>query len=156
MLGSNVDVVRDSRIWPNVRISKGYKVSGVIKKFIQTCNERNSPLWSLRTVSDEEAFYFNTCENNNVFYTGMKARSLMEFNDKLKEINLNCIAHHMRHGANDFSDWLSKIICDMHLAQEFYKAKKNVGTGDYHTLRQTLINKTETRLEDLFRVINKA
>lgn len=150
MLGRNVDVSKNSRIWPDMEISAGTKIKGTFKKFRQVHFVREDRLWKLRDVSPDEAFYFNRCEHSNMRFTGHKATSLKGFMDNLKVVDMSSINHHLRYNINDFSVWLRKVICDAKLADDLEAIKKEVGVGSSNDiLKKRLIDRISERLYGL-------
>lgn len=145
-LGLSVNVESNSRIWPNMRIEHGSSVSGDLRTFWQTQDIKYTPLWSLRNLSLDEAFYFNKQEENLIKHTGYVAKNLLQFNSILHNVDLSSIAFHLRHDLNDFSEWARKIICDPLLAQGFDKAKVNLSGRSIDSVRRDLIVETTTRL----------
>ncbi len=151
-LGQRVSVVNDSRIWPGQTLSDNAVVNGTLRKFIQLHDVRRDPEWSLRTVSPEEAFYFNLTHQNNVLYTGFKAKNLEQFSHILERVDASSIIYHMREQQNDFRDWLAAVISDPALAQLFEQVKGRQLAGE--ALRGTLVNQTKLRVKNLTRYLD--
>ncbi|MFH0860231.1 MAG: DUF5752 family protein [Candidatus Altiarchaeota archaeon] len=156
MIGSNcrigygVDIMKDSRIWPGMEISAGTEINGTFRRFQPVHFVNDEIAWRLRGLSQDEAFYFNKCENNAMMFTGRKAFSLKEFRDILKDIETSSVSHHLRYDINDFSDWIRKVICDARLADDLERVKREVGVGAQDdVLRSRLVKRTTNRLYDL-------
>ncbi|MFC2154320.1 DUF5752 family protein [Candidatus Altiarchaeota archaeon] len=149
-IGQNVSFNNDSRIWPNQSIGDNSIINGTLRKFIQLHSVKKDPGWSLRTVSPEEAFYFNLAHNNKVHYTGFKAKNLNQFKHILERVDINSINYHLRQEQNDFREWMTTIICDYDLARRFEEIKNFNLDGDM--LRTTLVEKTDKRVETLRKI----
>jgi len=67
----------------------------------------------LRTVRDEEAFYFYEAIGKP---TGESARSLSDFLEKIKSVKLESLLFHLQR--KDFQNWINKILGDSKLAQK--------------------------------------
>jgi len=67
----------------------------------------------LRTVRDEEAFYFYEDLGKP---TGESARSLSDFAEKIKSAKLEALLFHLRR--QDFQNWIKKTLGDSRLARE--------------------------------------
>lgn len=149
-IGISVDIAQNSKIWPGMNISTGSQVDGILKRFVQTNEIRKSPLWSLRTVSPEEVFYFNKAENHKVSFTGHRVKDVWEFKDVLQKIDTASIDHHLRYNINDFREWFKLVICDNKLGDMFETAKRDVGVGrSDNLLRNRLLQDVELRLNEL-------
>ena len=94
----------------------------------------------LAKLPDEKSFRFYTSINNP---TGKIARSLEEFVDNIKKIDLPSIEFHKSRG--DFSNWVSDTLKDNVLARNLKKIRGLKG----EKLRKKLIQTVETRLSDL-------
>ncbi len=125
-LGNDVEVLKGN-IWPCVYIPHRSTVDSDIKRFVKfdacgdgTGKERkrdeNGNL--LRTVSDEEAFYFNMRKGGKIVHTGLVARSLEMFVGMLKNVDRRSVEFHLRDGYNDFAAWIRDVIRDEELASE--------------------------------------
>lgn len=66
----------------------------------------------LRTVSDEEAFYFYEAVGKP---TSESARSLSEFLEKTKTVRLESLLFHLQR--KDFENWIKKTLGDSKLAR---------------------------------------
>lgn len=98
---------------------------------------------ALAKLPDEKSFRFNTSLNNP---TGMIARSLKEFINDLKKVNLSSIEFHKSRG--DFSKWVSGSLKDNVLANNLKKLKNLKG----EKLRKRLIQTVESR----YKALNKS
>jgi predicted adenine nucleotide alpha hydrolase (AANH) superfamily ATPase len=67
----------------------------------------------LRTVKDEEAFYFYEAIGKP---TGESARSLSDFLEKIKSVKLESLLFHLQR--KDFQTWINKILGDSKLARK--------------------------------------
>jgi len=67
----------------------------------------------LRTVKDEEAFYFYEAIGKP---TGESARSLSDFLEKIKSVKLESLLFHIQR--KDFQTWINKILGDSKLARK--------------------------------------
>jgi hypothetical protein len=67
----------------------------------------------LRTVGDEEAFYFYEDIGKP---TGESARSLSDFLEKIKSVKLESLIFHLQR--KDFQNWINKILGDSKLARK--------------------------------------
>jgi len=67
----------------------------------------------LRTVGDEEAFYFYEAIGKS---TGESARSLSDFLEKTKSVKLESLLFHLQR--KDFQNWIKKILGDSKLARK--------------------------------------
>jgi len=66
----------------------------------------------LRTVRDEEAFYFYEAFGKP---TGENARSLSDFLEKIKSVKLESLLFHLQR--KDFQNWIKKTLGDSKLAR---------------------------------------
>lgn len=67
----------------------------------------------LRTVRDEEAFYFYEAVGKP---TGESARNLSEFLEKVKSVKLESLLFHLQR--KDFQNWIRKIFGDSKIARK--------------------------------------
>ncbi len=67
----------------------------------------------LRTVRDEEAFYFYEALGKP---TGESARSLSEYLEKIKSVKLESLLFHLQR--KDFQNWIKKTLGDSKLARK--------------------------------------
>ncbi len=148
-LGLGVSVAEGSRIWPNVKIAHDSNISGDIRTFWQVHDVRYDPMWTLRDLSADEAFYFNKEENNFVRHTGHIAKNLSDFNGILSRVELSSIGFHFRHDVNDFGEWARKIIGDPLLAQGFDKIKMQAAGHCTESVRRNIIVETGARINEL-------
>ena len=145
-LGNDVEVL-NGKIWPYITIPHSTTVDTTIKKFIRfngdekyEGNGENEDL--LRTVSDEEAFYFNMRKGGKIVHTGSVAHNLKEFVEIFDKIDLKAIEYHLWEGCNDFAAWIHDVFRDEKLANE-------VAGMHWWDLRKKLISKVLTRISDL-------
>lgn len=121
-LGNDVEVL-NGRIWPCVTIPHSTTVDGTIKRYVcfngeETSGEIRGNEHLLRTVPDEEAFYFNMRKGGKIVHTGLVAHSLKEFVEIFDKIDLKSIEYHLREGCNDFAAWIRDVFRDRELAEE--------------------------------------
>ncbi|RZN37180.1 MAG: NDP-sugar synthase [Methanophagales archaeon ANME-1-THS] len=121
-LGKDVEVC-SGKIWPYVTIPDSTTVDSAIKRYV--CfnggekyggNGENEDL--LRTVPDEEAFYFNMRKGGKIVHTGFVAHNLKEFLEIFEKIDLKAIEYHLREGCNDFAAWIRDVFRHNKLAEE--------------------------------------
>ena len=68
---------------------------------------------ALRTVGDQEAFYFYEAVGKPI---GQNAKNLNDFLEKVKTIKAESLAFHIQR--KDFQNWAEKILGDAKLARE--------------------------------------
>jgi len=68
---------------------------------------------ALRTVGDQEAFYFYEAVGKPI---GQNAKNLIDFLEKVKTIKAESLAFHLQR--KDFQNWAEKILGDAKLARE--------------------------------------
>lgn len=68
---------------------------------------------TLRTVGDQEAFYFYEAIGKP---TGQNAKNLNDFLEKVKTVKAESLAFHLQR--KDFQNWAEKILGDAKLARE--------------------------------------
>jgi hypothetical protein len=83
------------------------------KRICQGVRVEDKAIRTLRTLNNEEAFYFY--ENINK-PTGQSARSLNEFLEKIKSVKLESLVFHLER--NDFKNWIKNTLEDPKLAQK--------------------------------------
>ncbi len=151
-LGNDVEVLKGN-IWPFVTIPHSTTVDDTIKRFvrfdangngtgIRNEGEGNENENLLRTVSDEEAFYFNMRKGGKIVHTGFVARSLDMFVDMLKKVDPRAIEYHLRESYNDFAAWIRDVYRDEKLAYE-------VVDMHWWEPRSKLIGKIQERISEL-------
>jgi NDP-sugar pyrophosphorylase family protein len=152
---AEVAILEGSRIWPGIHLERNSIIDGTLKKFIQTQKPLEDAKWGLRVVTPDEAFYFNKQDANHIVYTGMRARSLLEFTRNLKEVDLGSLEYHLRDNTNDFKDWVNCILGDMKLSQNFKEIKtdyqRNLLSG--RDLRKAIYSTSTRRLRELIEEI---
>jgi hypothetical protein len=94
----------------------------------------------LRTVPDENAFYFY---KRIGYYLDIRARSLFEFQQKLRYINIVSVEFHAERG--DFENWFLTTLGDATLTRQAYSCKTKRG----EELRKSLLSFVEARLTRL-------
>ncbi len=119
-LGKEVEVLK-GMIWPFVTIPHSTTVDNIVKRFVRfdaSGNGRKGNENLLRTVSDEEAFYFNMRRGGKIVHTDFVAHNLKEFVELLKKVDPRVIDYHLREGYNDFAAWIRDVFGDEKLAYE--------------------------------------
>jgi NDP-sugar pyrophosphorylase family protein len=144
-LGRDVEVL-NGKIWPYVTIPRSSTVDSTIKRFVRfngdgkyAGNGEDEDL--LRSVSDEEAFYFNMHKGGKVVHTGFVAHSLKEFVEIFDKIDLKAIEYHLRESCNDFAAWIRDVFRDPGLAEE-------VAEMEWWWPRKKLISKILKRISE--------
>jgi hypothetical protein len=95
----------------------------------------------LKEVPEYRAFYFF---NGVGEYSGVYAKSLMVFLNKLKKIDKKSLVFHFKH--KDFEKWIRTTLGDRYLANEITKIKSSV---DEDELPVQICQIIERRLKDL-------
>jgi hypothetical protein len=90
---------------PKIRKRKPQKSSGL--------EVNTEDVKILRTVGNEEAFYFYEDIGKP---TGESARSLSDFLEKIKSVKLESLAFHLQR--KDFQNWINKILGDSKLSRK--------------------------------------
>jgi hypothetical protein len=85
----------------------------------------------LRDLPNDKAFYFYTAENAP---TGIMARSLKEFADRLQTVSLMSLEFHCHRG--DFENWI-RMLGDEKLAQQISRVKHQKLRGEELRARLT-------------------
>jgi len=94
----------------------------------------------LRTVRDEEAFYFYEDIGKP---TGESARSLSDFLEKIKSVKLESLLFHLQR--KDFQTWIKKILDDSKLAKKMDK----IPPSHDENLRTKIHATEENRIKEL-------
>ena len=94
----------------------------------------------LRTVRDDEAFYFYEAIGKP---TGQTARNLQEFLDEIKSAKPQSLMFH--HARRDFQNWTEKVLGDTKLARKLEKIASSNGDQVKTEIRKAV----ETRLKQL-------
>jgi hypothetical protein len=93
----------------------------------------------LRTVRDDEAFYFYEAFGKP---TGEKAKSLFDFLEKISSVKLESLLFHLQR--KDFENWIEKTLGDSKLAKEIGKitpSRKENLRKEIHSTIEKHINK---------------
>jgi hypothetical protein len=128
-------------------------VSGTLKRFVQVHEIREDPRWSLRSVTPDEAFYFNKFEGNHVSFTGHRAVNLIEFSNILRHVELSSVDYHLRSDINDFQAWLREVVCDQPLAESLAEIKQECSGLDRKIIRHKMIERTNDRINSLLEAV---
>lgn len=94
----------------------------------------------LRTVRDQEAFYFYESVGKP---TGENARNLIDFLDKAKSIKTESLTFHLQR--HDFQNWVQKILGDSKLATELSKTS----SSNKEDIRTSICRIVENRIKEL-------
>jgi len=95
---------------------------------------------ALRTVGDQEAFYFYEAIGKP---TGEHAKNLIDFLEKVKTVKTESLKFHLQR--NDFRNWVEKILGDSKLARAL-AAISGSGSDD---VRKTVCEAVESRINEL-------
>ncbi len=94
----------------------------------------------LRTVGDQEAFYFYETVGKP---TGEKAGSLSDFLDKVRSVKSESLTFHLQR--NDFQNWIEKTLGDGNLARKLNR----ISSSDNSEIRMSICKTVENRLKEL-------
>jgi hypothetical protein len=94
----------------------------------------------LRTVRDEEAFYFYEALGKPI---GESARSLSDYLGKIKSVKLESLRFHLQR--KDFQNWINKTLGDSKLARKLDGIKPSYN-NDLRTKIHALV---ENRIKEL-------
>lgn len=94
----------------------------------------------LRTVKDQEAFYFYEAVGKP---TGEIARNLSDFLDKVKSVKSESLTFHLQRG--DFQNWIEKILGDSKLAGKLERISPSNGDD----IRMSIYRTVEKRIKEL-------
>jgi len=99
----------------------------------------------LRTVRDEEAFYFYEAFGKP---TGERAKSLSDFLEKVKSVKSESLIFHVQR--KDFQNWIKKTLGDSKLAREIGgippSYKEDLRTRIHSTIENRIKELRETSL----------
>jgi predicted transcriptional regulator len=95
----------------------------------------------LKPVAPEKAFYFHIGVNQ---YLGLQANSLVDFCEKLKEVDIKSIGFHV--SRKDFERWL-ETIGDRELAERIGAIRERKASGE--ELRKLVITAAKTRYDEI-------
>jgi hypothetical protein len=121
------------------------------KRIRQDVRVEDKAIRTLRTLNNEEAFYFY--ENINK-PTGQSARSLNEFLEKVKSVKLESLVFHLER--NDFKNWIKNTLEDPKLAQKIemlpIEHKDQLRTKICATVKAHLkeLEGTSVRIDELY------
>ena len=79
-----------------------------------------------KNVSDDKAFWF--CNRSGC--VGKAAHSISEFSENIRTVPTDSLEFHLRGNKNDFEEWLTKIMEEPKLAEEFKKIKSKGLKGE--------------------------
>ena len=95
---------------------------------------------ALRTVKDQEAFYFYEAIGKP---TGETAKNLNDFRNKVKTVKTESLKFHLQR--KDFQNWVAKILGDVKLARELGRIPES-NTDD---ARMIIAETVENRIKEL-------
>ena len=95
---------------------------------------------ALRTVGDQEAFYFYEAVGKP---TGELAKNLSDFLDKIKVVKSESLAFHLQRG--DFQNWVEKTLGDSRLGRQLAM----ISSSDDDSARIKVCKTVEGRIEEL-------
>jgi len=95
---------------------------------------------ALRTVKDQEAFYFYEAIGKP---TGQLARNLSDFLNNVQVVKSESLAFHLQRG--DFQNWVANTIGDSKLGKELAK----ISPSDDDNARRNVCKTVEGRIEEL-------
>jgi hypothetical protein len=94
----------------------------------------------LRTVGDQEAFYFYEAIGKP---TGEIARNLPDFLDKVKSVKPESLLFHLQR--KDFENWIGKTLGDSKLAEKL----EGIPSSSSDDVRISLCKTVENRIKEL-------
>jgi hypothetical protein len=94
----------------------------------------------LKTVTDQEAFYFHEAVGKP---TGQIARSLSDFLEKAKSVKPESLMFHLQR--RDFQSWIEKILGDSKLARKLEEI--SISNGD--DVKMSICRTVENRIKEL-------
>jgi hypothetical protein len=94
----------------------------------------------LRTVKDQEAFYFYEAVGKP---TGEVAKNLGDFLEKVKSAKTESLAFHLQR--KDFQNWVQKILCDVKLAEKL----EGISVSKGNEIRTNICKVVENRIKEL-------
>jgi len=95
---------------------------------------------TLRTVKDQEAFYFYEAVGKP---TGELARNLSDFLNKVKVVKSESLVFHLQR--KDFQNWVANTLGDSKLAEKLGRISPSNGNN----LRTNVCKTVENRIEEL-------
>jgi hypothetical protein len=115
------------------------------KKRVEARNRQNLEVDTeavkiLRTVRDQEAFYFYEAVGKS---TGEIARNLSDFLDKVKSVKSESLMFHLQR--RDFQNWIEKILGDSKLAGKL----ERISCSNSDDVRMSIYKTVENRIKQL-------
>jgi len=98
----------------------------------------------LRITPIKEAFYFFSGVGQ---YTGVFARSLEEFYEKISSVPLKSLEFHFARG--DFERWIKEILGDIHLAKTINSMDKSLKAEKLRTMLKRNVRRRINRLKKM-------
>lgn len=95
---------------------------------------------TLRTVGDQEAFYFYEAVGRP---TGEQARNLSDFLERAKTVKTDSLMFHLQRG--DFQNWVEKILGDSKLAKKL----RTISPSNKDDVRVSICKAVENRIKEL-------
>jgi len=117
--------------------SKNKKTKG---RKIQNLEVGTEAVKTLRTVGDQDAFYFYEAIGKP---TGEIARNLSDFFDKVKSVKSESLIFHLQR--RDFQNWVQKILGDSKLARELGR----ISSSNSDDIRTRICETVENRIKEL-------
>ncbi|HVP15850.1 MAG TPA: DUF5752 family protein [candidate division Zixibacteria bacterium] len=119
--------------------------AGIPKKDAKDRKRQNSEpdaeaVRTLRTVKDQEAFYFYEAVGKP---TGELARNLSDFLNKVKVVKSESLVFHLQR--KDFQNWVANTLGDSKLAEKLGRISPSNGNN----LRTNVCKTVENRIEEL-------
>ncbi|VVB52698.1 Bifunctional protein GlmU [uncultured archaeon] len=150
--GSCVSVTEGSRVWPYIQVASNSLISGTLRRFVAGEIPSGDSPHILRSLSADEAFYFNMDKGRHILYTGYRAESLRDFHSILAKVDGDSIRYHLRGNVNDFKEWASSVLGDRLLAHQFDHAKSEAGDRVDEEARNVLSDVTRRRINELLKL----
>ncbi|MBS7643995.1 helix-turn-helix domain-containing protein [Candidatus Bathyarchaeota archaeon] len=113
---------------------------------IKLANSKDAAARILKYVAPHHAFHFYIAIGQS---TGQAAKSLAEFCDFLKTIDVRSIEFHLPRG--DFEKWIKEVLSDIELSAKIVEIKKLGLKGE--ELRKKLYETVKARYDELSRVV---
>ncbi len=118
-----------------------YQITNLGKEVLRPTMSREVAASLLHPLTAERAFYFYTGINQ---YSGLKATSLCDFCEKMKEVEVKSLEFHI--SRKDFEHWL-ETIGDHELAKRIGQIREKGASGE--ELRRVVYEAAKARCEEL-------
>lgn len=129
---------------------QGLVKTGFVKKVerrYSITGEGKIALKALGQVPEGTEFHFYTGIDQ---YTGLSAKTLKDFSELLKEVDVGALEFHASRG--DFENWIKSVFDDTKLANEFTRIRKSKLGGE--SLRNEILDATEARYEKFEKLLS--